>query len=82
MFAMSVKGVKNPVEIFNSIEYSMREAIMEAGGSISHHHGVGKLRKDFMKGTISPASIEMLKQVKTAHDPKNIFGVANNVFSE
>lgn len=82
MFAMSIKGVKNPIEIFNSIEYAMREAIMEAGGSISHHHGVGKLRKDFMKGTISPASIEMLKHVKTAHDPKNIFGVANNVFSD
>ncbi|NQV29926.1 MAG: FAD-binding oxidoreductase [Candidatus Marinimicrobia bacterium] len=82
MFAMSVKGVKNPIEIFTSIEYAMREAIMEAGGSISHHHGVGKLRKDFMKGTISPASIEMIKQIKTAHDPNNIFGVANNVFSE
>ena len=82
MFAMSIKGVKIPIEVFNSIEYAMREAIMEAGGSISHHHGVGKLRKDFMKGTLSPASIEMLKQVKTGHDPKNIFGVANNVFFE
>ncbi|MBT4035579.1 MAG: FAD-binding oxidoreductase [Candidatus Marinimicrobia bacterium] len=82
MFAINVKGVDNPIDLFTSIEYSMREAIMEAGGSISHHHGVGKLRKDFMNGTISPTSIDLLKQIKTSHDPKNIFGVGNNVFSE
>ncbi len=82
MFAINVKGVKNPIEIFTEMEHSMRDAIMENGGSISHHHGVGKLRKDFMKGTISTTSIELLKQIKSSHDPKNIFGVRNNVFSD
>ena len=80
MFAISVKGIKNSIDIFHSIEHSMREAIIENGGSISHHHGVGKLRKDFMTDTISPASIELLKQIKHSHDPNNIFGIRNNVF--
>ena len=80
MFAISVKGIKNSIDIFHSIEYSMRQAIIENGGSISHHHGVGKLRKDFMTDTISPASIELLKQIKHSHDPNNIFGIRNNVF--
>jgi len=82
MFAINVKGVSNPIDIFTSMEHSMRKAIMENGGTISHHHGVGKLRKDFMKGTISPTSIELLKQIKSSHDPKNIFGVRNNVFAD
>jgi len=80
MFALSVKGIKNSIDIFHSIEHSMREAIIKNGGSISHHHGVGKLRKDFMTDTISPASIEFLKQIKHSHDPNNVFGIRNNVF--
>ncbi len=82
MFAINVKGISNPIEIFTEMEHAMRDAIMENGGSISHHHGVGKLRKDFMKGTISTTSIELIKQIKASHDPKNIFGVRNNVFSD
>ncbi len=82
MFAINVRGVSNPIEVFTSMEHAMRDAIMENGGSISHHHGVGKLRKDFMKGTISPAGIDFLKKIKTSQDPKNIFGVRNNIFAE
>lgn len=82
MFALSVKGVKNAIDIFHSIEHSMREAIIANGGSISHHHGVGKLRKDFMEDTISSTSIELLKNIKNSHDPKNIFGIQNNVFHD
>lgn len=76
------KGVEHPDEILSQIEYSLRQTIMAAGGSISHHHGVGKLRKDFMPQTISPASIELLKKIKQANDPQNIFGIRNNIFAE
>jgi len=82
MLGMSVKGVDNAADLFSSMEHSIRDAIMENGGSISHHHGVGKLRKDFMSNTLSPASIDLLKQVKQSHDPKNIFGIRNNVFTD
>jgi len=82
MFALSVKGVKNAIDVFHSIEHSMREAIIASGGSISHHHGVGKLRKDFMVDTISSASIELLRNIKNSHDPENIFGIRNNVFHD
>jgi alkyldihydroxyacetonephosphate synthase len=75
----SAVGVDNPDEIFAEIEHALRETIMEAGGSISHHHGVGKIRKDFMDKTISPTSIELLREVKQLSDPKNIFGIRNNV---
>ena len=82
MLGMSVKGVNNAADLFSSMEHSIRDAIMENGGSISHHHGVGKLRKDFMSNTLSPASIDLLKQIKQSHDPNNIFGIRNNVFTD
>ena len=82
MFAISVKGIENAIGKFHEIEHSMRDAIITSGGSISHHHGVGKLRKDFMKATISEGSIELLKNIKNAHDHHNIFGIKNNIFHD
>lgn len=78
----STRGVENPDEIFAVIERKLRETILANGGSVSHHHGIGKLRKDFMPQTISPTTIAMLKEIKQAHDPQNIFGIRNNVFAD
>ncbi|HXK58831.1 MAG TPA: FAD-binding oxidoreductase [Acidobacteriota bacterium] len=82
MYGLYTKGVEEPAKVYSHIEHSLREAILENGGSISHHHGVGKLRKDFMKQTLSPDSIEFLKRAKQCVDPKNVFGVGNNVFAK
>lgn len=35
-------------QAYKCVEDGARKVIMECKGSISHHHGVGKLRKDFM----------------------------------
>ena len=80
MFGLYGKGVESPDKVFSRIEHSLREAIIQSGGSISHHHGVGKIRRDFMEDTLSPLSIELLKEVKRYNDPQNTFGVRNNVF--
>jgi alkyldihydroxyacetonephosphate synthase len=79
--AYSARDVEHPDEIFATLDYELRKTIMANGGSISHHHGVGKIRKDFMDNTISPATAEVIKKVKEASDPQNIFGVRNNVFA-
>lgn len=75
------KGVENAEIILSKIEHSLRQTIIENGGSISHHHGVGKIRSSFMKDTISSASIDLLKQFKQSLDPNNIFGIKNNIFN-
>jgi alkyldihydroxyacetonephosphate synthase len=78
--AMYAKGIDNPENVLSKIEHSLREIIIKNGGSISHHHGVGKLRSSFMKEMISSTSIDLLKKMKHGIDPSNIFGVKNNVF--
>jgi len=80
--AMSFKGIKKPEEVFGEIEHELRKTIIANGGSISHHHGVGKLRKDFIPDTLSKGSIDLIKDIKSSQDPKNIFGIKNNIFSD
>jgi len=50
---------------------------MKAGGSLSHHHGVGKLRKPFMKKAIGEPAIEILKGLQKTVDPKGILANRN-----
>ena len=81
MVGVYMKGIQTPEETFAHIEHSLRKSIIESGGSISHHHGIGKIRKDFMRDRFSVASIQLLKKVKQSHDPQNIFGIRNNIFT-
>ena len=82
MYGIYTRGVDFPEKVFSAIEHSLRKSIIESGGSISHHHGVGKLRKDFMKQALSLSSIDLLKKIKNSADPQNIFGIRNNVFAD
>jgi len=82
MSGLYMKGVKDPAGTVAKMEHSLREAIIENGGSVSHHHGIGKLRKDFMKDTLSDGSIELIRRLKRSTDPKNIFGARNNVLAD
>lgn len=50
---------------------------MKSGGSISHHHGVGKLRKKFMHNSIGETGLSILRGVKQTVDPKNTFATGN-----
>ena len=80
----SITYDKIPIEkvcdVYEDIEHRSREAVMQFGGSISHHHGVGKLRKRFMDKTTSPLNNVALKGLKESLDPNNIFGINNTIY--
>lgn len=76
-FAYMYKGIPNPVEVYEKIETAARDEIISNGGSLSHHHGIGKHRKHFMKGTVSDVGMMALRAVKDRLDPDNIFGNQN-----
>ena len=67
------KGVENAVGAYHEIETEARKEVIAAGGSISHHHGVGKLRLPFVSDIMSPAMITWRDQMKSALDPDGIF---------
>ena len=56
-------------------------APIPAGGSISHHHGIGKLRRRFVDKVASPDSLDAVRALKQGVDPQNVFGVRNNIFA-
>ena len=70
------------VDIYEDVEHRSREACFLYGGSISHHHGVGKLRKRFMAKTASPINTTFLDGIKTSIDPKNIFAANNTIYRD
>jgi len=53
---------------------------LKNGGSISHHHGVGKIRKGFMERTMPPMAIKVAQDIKKSFDPTNVFGVNNTIY--
>ncbi len=77
MFGVYTHGIDQPEDVFKTLEERMRERVLELGGSISHHHGVGKLRKKFVNKVMSEEQINLAKSVKNQLDPDNIFGIGN-----
>ncbi len=78
----SNRSLDEPLPVFITIEDEIRKAILAAGGSISHHHGVGKLRQQFMDEVITEPSRDMLRSLKSSVDPENIFGIRNGVYTD
>jgi len=70
------------VDIYEDVEHRSREATFLYGGSISHHHGVGKLRKRFMEKSVSPINTTFLDGIKVSIDPKNIFAANNTIYRD
>lgn len=77
-----VKGLEKPAQVFSKIEHALREVILANGGSLSHHHGIGKVRQGFIPQIQSENSIRVLRECKKAMDPNNIFGIGNGVFGK
>ncbi len=73
--AFSFDGVDNPTQIFSELEHAAREEILACGGSLSHHHGVGRLRAPFMKEAIGVEGVQIKGRIKDALDPEGVFGV-------
>jgi len=45
------------------------EATAAGGGGVSHHHGIGRVRKNYLRHDLGDAGIEALRTIKGALDP-------------
>jgi alkyldihydroxyacetonephosphate synthase len=75
--AFVYKGVEEPSALFAELERAARDEILRSGGSLSHHHGVGKLRQEFLPRVFSPAALAWRRELKRAVDPQNLLGAGN-----
>ncbi len=76
-FGFYHRGLERPAQLYAELERTARDEILNSGGALSHHHGVGKIRQEFLPRILSEAAREWTAEVKRAIDPANIFGIAN-----
>jgi alkyldihydroxyacetonephosphate synthase len=76
-FAFAYKGVENASEVYAELERAARDEILRSGGSLSHHHGIGKLRQPFLPRVFSPAALEWRRALKRSIDPDNLLAGGN-----
>ncbi|MFE0089094.1 FAD-binding oxidoreductase [Streptomyces sp. NPDC058991] len=68
---VSAQG-KDPVAHWAPVKRAANDAILAAGGTISHHHGVGTDHRDWFTREIGPVGVRVLQAVKAELDPSGI----------
>ncbi|EDV55962.1 alkyldihydroxyacetonephosphate synthase [Drosophila erecta] len=76
-FGFRSTDVTDPVELFEAIEHNARDEILSCGGSLSHHHGVGKIRSHWYRNAVTETGSSLYSAAKRHLDPKNIFALGN-----
>lgn len=66
------RKLESPVEQWQAIKNDASNIIVEQGGTISHHHGVGMDHLPWMQKEKGLKGQQLLKQLKKTLDPKNI----------
>jgi alkyldihydroxyacetonephosphate synthase len=63
---------EDPVAHWAAAKRAAGEAILAAGGTISHHHGVGTDHREWYVREAGPLGIEALRAVKRRLDPAGL----------
>lgn len=54
--------VLQAVQVYEELESIARDEIIASGGSLSHHHGVGKIRKKWLPSVLTANAIQVIVQ--------------------
>lgn len=71
-FTVACKQAEDPVAQWEAAKAAASEAILAAGGSITHHHGVGRDHAPWFAREIGPLGIDALRAVKAKLDPAGV----------
>ncbi|MER6109674.1 FAD-binding oxidoreductase [Streptomyces hirsutus] len=69
---VSAQGDGDPVAHWTRAKHAANEAILAAGGTITHHHAVGTDHRDWYVREIGPLGTDALRAVKQRLDPAGI----------
>ena len=71
-FTVAARELDDPVEQWLPAKIAASDAIMAAGGSITHHHGVGADHMAWLGREVGAVGIELLRAVKARVDPHGV----------
>jgi alkyldihydroxyacetonephosphate synthase len=61
-----------PIQQWLSAKRAATDALMAAGGTLTHHHAVGADHRPWLEREIGPLGVEVLRGVKARLDPHGI----------
>lgn len=69
---MSQAHNKDQINDYKQFQNSIINSIIDAGGTLSHHHGIGRLFVPWMEEQIGTIGMELLQVIKQWLDPDNL----------
>jgi alkyldihydroxyacetonephosphate synthase len=71
-FTVGCAQLEDPVAQWRTAKAAASDAILAAGGSITHHHGVGVDHRRWYEREIGELGVQALRAVKAQLDPAGI----------
>ncbi len=71
-FAVLPSNSSQMADVYKDCWRRVIEATYKGGGGISHHHGIGRNRRDWMPAEVGETGVNLLKTLKAALDPQGI----------
>ncbi len=71
-FTVVAKELADPLAEWTVAKTAASEAIVAAGATITHHHGVGRDHQPWLAQEIGPVGVEVLRAVKRRIDPSGV----------
>ncbi|HLY50408.1 MAG TPA: FAD-binding oxidoreductase [Solirubrobacteraceae bacterium] len=71
-FTVGCAQAENPIAQWRTAKAAASDAILAAGGSITHHHGVGTDHRRWYEEEVGELALDVLRAVKAQLDPAGI----------
>jgi alkyldihydroxyacetonephosphate synthase len=71
-FTVAARGAADSLAQWRGVKEAAGDAIVEHGGTITHHHAVGTDHKPWLAAEIGPVGIEVLRGLKRTFDPTGV----------
>jgi alkyldihydroxyacetonephosphate synthase len=68
-FAVQPKQRSELRQAYHACWTAVMEASLKAGGTIAHHHGIGRVRREWLARELGPGGLATLTRIKNALDP-------------
>jgi alkyldihydroxyacetonephosphate synthase len=66
--------------VFKAFSTQIKQTITTFGGSLSHHHGIGKKNNVMYSKVTSSVGKKIMRSLKEKIDPKNVFAAGNLIY--
>jgi alkyldihydroxyacetonephosphate synthase len=68
-FAVQPRQRSELRQAYHACWAAVMEASLKAGGTIAHHHGIGRVRREWLARELGPGGLQTLSRIKHALDP-------------